>query len=254
MAIPSEFWSTSAQTLPVLALAQILEARAIIARWGATKWNGIQRVMVGLWIAPLVAYAWTTPICFNALRGIEPGKYWPQVIVWAINIGMGILVLSPALNLFMVANARPIARLATTHPIAMMKASRSTRHLMQKNEEQRQRVKELISRVLKNLNELEDLIKGASDLGELPESLTDKAAEIRAEGAAIIADLEKMLAEIETASTKTGRLTAESVQLRKDALDRTEIALRASFMALDGGLSGAANRGEPDPPKNHLEA
>ncbi|MEV8377839.1 hypothetical protein AB0P21_34190 [Kribbella sp. NPDC056861] len=240
--IPPEFWSTSAQTLPVLALAQILEARAIIARWGATKWNGIQRFMVALWIPPLVAYAWTTPICFNALRGVDTDQRWAQVITWSINLGMGILVLSPALNFLMIANARPLARMVTYHPIIMLKTNRSTRELLRRNEEQRQRVENLIAVVARNLSELGDISEETKKFEDTPVSILEKIEKIYADGAEINTELEEVLKSIKEASIKTEQLTAESVQRRKEALDKTEVALRASFLKLDVDISATTDQ------------
>lgn len=104
-----EFWSTSAQTLPVLALAQVIEARALASRF-KNQWGNAERFLIIWWSIPLAIYAVTTPICFMALLERPISERWANVVLWGITSGVSFLVANPALSFFVAANSRTIAR------------------------------------------------------------------------------------------------------------------------------------------------
>jgi hypothetical protein len=115
--VEPDFWSTSAQTMPVLALAVVVEARATMAKWESGKgalWKAIQGF---LWGIPLLFYGVATPMCLRALAGVEIGGFWVQAIPLAIFLGVVSLAIVPAGNLIVKANARPLAHVFFGLPI-----------------------------------------------------------------------------------------------------------------------------------------
>ncbi|WP_328333053.1 hypothetical protein OHA70_15570 [Kribbella sp. NBC_00382] len=109
---PSDFWATSAQTMPVLALAIVVEARAIMQNWVPGEDRGIKRLQGFLWGASLLIYAFSEPACFRALAGREVWSGWPDVIEQGIYLGMTTLVVAPAIEFLVRSNARGFARLS----------------------------------------------------------------------------------------------------------------------------------------------
>jgi hypothetical protein len=121
VSVPSEFWATSAQTLPVLALTHVIEIRALAARWKG-RWGKAQKFLVVWWSLPLLAYGVTTPVCFMALRERPVPDWWYEIVLWAIATGMAFLAINPALSFVAAANSRTIARLVASMEFVGFKA------------------------------------------------------------------------------------------------------------------------------------
>ncbi|TDU89456.1 hypothetical protein EV138_3024 [Kribbella voronezhensis] len=110
MAIEHDFWATSAQTLPVLALAQIIEARAIMSRWSRNgRFSVLQRIMMVTWAVPIIAYGYLIPSSLLALRDGAVPDYYAAIITNVVSVGVGVLILSPMLNILAYANSGAIA-------------------------------------------------------------------------------------------------------------------------------------------------
>ncbi|MDX6236490.1 MAG: hypothetical protein QOG10_1305 [Kribbellaceae bacterium] len=69
----SNFWATSAQTMPVLALAIVVEARAVMSRWKPGERRVDKAVQGLLWRLPLLSYVVAIDVCFYALSGTRWG-------------------------------------------------------------------------------------------------------------------------------------------------------------------------------------
>ncbi|WP_141684606.1 hypothetical protein [Micromonospora sediminicola] len=109
--IDSDFWTTGAQTMPVLALAIVVEARSIMSKWVPGERRILKSLQGLVWAAPLTVYAFAIPKCFEALAGGTVHPYWVKVISWGIALGVSSLVLNPALELLVRTNARLLAHI-----------------------------------------------------------------------------------------------------------------------------------------------
>ncbi len=110
---PLEFWATSAQTLPILALAVVVEARAIAANWIPGEHRWLKRIQVLLWGMSLGFSAIAENVCFNALAGQRVWAGWEFLIRSVVSFSLSILVLNPALEFVVRGYAGPVARLWT---------------------------------------------------------------------------------------------------------------------------------------------
>ena len=111
--INSDFWSTSAQTMPVLALAIVVEARAVMSKW-QSKENRLLHGVLGFgWAIPLILYGLSIPQCLLALSGRKVWDGWVQVIAYSVEAGVAVLILAPASQLLVRANSRPAAYAAS---------------------------------------------------------------------------------------------------------------------------------------------
>ncbi|MFG2037529.1 hypothetical protein [Dactylosporangium sp. NPDC048998] len=92
--IQPDYWSTSAQTMPVIALAIVVEARAVMARWtpGENRWYKAFQGLI--WSVPLLGYAFAVPACFRALAGRAVWQGWDEVIDFSISAGLSALLFS----------------------------------------------------------------------------------------------------------------------------------------------------------------
>ncbi|GAA0572475.1 hypothetical protein HPO96_17990 [Kribbella sandramycini] len=109
---PPDFWTTSAQTMPVLALALVVEARVIVRGWVPGRDRLFKSIQGFLWAFSLLSYAFATPACLRALAGKSVWSGWPLVIEQGIQVGIATLVVAPALELLVRANARAIAQMS----------------------------------------------------------------------------------------------------------------------------------------------
>ncbi|MDP9358456.1 MAG: hypothetical protein M3R02_24850 [Chloroflexota bacterium] len=115
----TDYWATIAEVIPVVAFAIVLEARAITLSWRQTKVPKALRVIQSLiWATILIVFAFTETNALQAVRGTEPPGWLPVVTEFAISGGMGILVLSPAVEVMVRANPEGTARILTVYPIA----------------------------------------------------------------------------------------------------------------------------------------
>ncbi|MEU9509415.1 hypothetical protein AB0D32_24405 [Micromonospora sp. NPDC048170] len=89
-----------------MALAIVVEARAIASKWKPGEQRLIKSIQGAFWATPLTIYAFAIPNCFVALAGGKVSAYWTTVIPIAISVGVTSLVLNPALELLIRSNAR----------------------------------------------------------------------------------------------------------------------------------------------------
>ncbi len=115
----SDYWATIAEVIPVIAFAIVLEARAITLSWRESKVPRAVRAIQSLfWGSILIVFAFTETSALQAVRGTEPPAWLPVLTEFAISGGMGILVLSPAIEVMVRANPEGTARILTVYPIA----------------------------------------------------------------------------------------------------------------------------------------
>lgn len=109
--VPShDYWATIATVMPVLALATVVEARAITSNWNFRTPRTYRLISVGLWGTTLAILTFGTNAAIRALRDLPVADWWPAVCEMAISASMGLLVLSPTLELLMKANAEGFGR------------------------------------------------------------------------------------------------------------------------------------------------
>jgi hypothetical protein len=112
---PTDFWATSAQTMPVLGLALVVEARVIMRGWEPGRdavWKSIQG---SLWGLSLLIYAFAEPACFRALAGEQVWSGWPTLIQAGVQVGSTALIVAPAIEFIIRANARIFVRLSPSN-------------------------------------------------------------------------------------------------------------------------------------------
>ncbi len=110
--------------MPVLALAIVVEARSLMTRWESGQ-GAIIKSFLGLsWGLPLLVYTFATPSCLMALTGQEVWSGWTVVIPNAMAMGLGSLVLTPALEILISSNAAALARFA--YPLIFLKPTLET--------------------------------------------------------------------------------------------------------------------------------
>lgn len=106
----ASYWATAAQIMAVLALALVIEARAIMSRWSNEHPRVIKRLQGALWAVPLAIYGIMLPRCLKALRGGHIWEGTSVVVELGISLGLGVLVLSPALDILIRANSYTVAK------------------------------------------------------------------------------------------------------------------------------------------------
>jgi hypothetical protein len=110
-AVSGEFWPVTAQVIPVLALATVLEARAIIQKWTKEIPRWLRFAWGVTWTTPLILLAVTELFAFRELAGDWAStSAWVAVAQLAIGLSLAVLVLTPALDLFLRSNAWIIVR------------------------------------------------------------------------------------------------------------------------------------------------
>lgn len=97
--------------MPVLALAIVVEARAIIAKWDTQDHRTFKGLQGLIWAFPLAVYALALPRCFIALAGSPVDPKWITIIQFGIAAGAGSLILNPAIEILVRSNVRALAHL-----------------------------------------------------------------------------------------------------------------------------------------------
>lgn len=97
------FWTTIATVVPVIALAVVLELRAYGSRWyDQPLWLRTPQAL--LWTIFLVAAYVAEGGAINALRrdiARPPPRWLPDLTTFVVTNGIGLLILTPALELLM---------------------------------------------------------------------------------------------------------------------------------------------------------
>jgi hypothetical protein len=117
--VPPDYWVAVATTVPILALALVLEAREIVRRWTTSTPRPWRTALSVLWAVPLLGFVVTEYYALKALRGEVAPSWLPPLGELAITGAMLILVLVPALDFFLVrAQAELLARMLALNPIS----------------------------------------------------------------------------------------------------------------------------------------
>lgn len=186
MATPtSAYWATSATVDPVLALALVLEARTVAAGWmtGVLPPFSYRVFLSVTWGVPLVAFAILEPSLLGALRG-NPSGAWA---VWAnevsVALALSTLVLGPAADLLVRANAELFAALLSRHPVIRLRTRRGQKQLLRLHAQitqlQHDMAKDDLESVIARLDAIEPVDLPAERHREL-ESLREQAATLKA--------------------------------------------------------------------------
>lgn len=116
-----EFWPTVATVIPVLALAIVVEARAIVAHWGergdikrAKAIRILQSILCVLWITPLILSIYLESTSFEALEDEKVSHTAVALVGPTVGFSLAVLVLAPAIELLIRTYARAFARLLLT--------------------------------------------------------------------------------------------------------------------------------------------
>lgn len=108
------YWTTTSQVAVVLALALVVEARAVMGRWTRTDPPTLVKSIQGItWTSSLLMLVVTIEHAVEYMR--FPGRedpFWPGLGSAAISSAVGSLIVNVALELAYRANARPVAWLS----------------------------------------------------------------------------------------------------------------------------------------------
>ena len=214
-----DFWATSAQTMPVFALALIVEARVIMRGWVPGRaWFG--KSLQGLvWAISLAIYALAEPACFRALAGEQVWSGWPGLIQFGVQIGTTALLLSPAIEVIVRSNARTLVRLSPRSVQNYWLTTRSRLSTARSFRRMSKKVGKIQAWRASALRELDDL---EADFRELPESEKRTAglaeiAERRADILAQMAEGAELLKEIDDLN-KDHRSTLSEFRTRRQKI------------------------------------
>lgn len=123
------YWATLAQVIPVFALALVLEARAIAARWDISTPTSLKAVQAIAWAVALVVLAFGESVALRALRGETPKSYWIPLAEGAISWCIGLLIIGPVLQLLVKSFANPLSHALTFGPVSRIRSWRIGRRL-----------------------------------------------------------------------------------------------------------------------------
>lgn len=175
------YWSAVATTLPLVALALVVEARALHATWlDMPRWL---RVATSLfWGGTLMTLALGESAALNALRGDDVSSKWPTAINYAVSFSMSALVVGPALLLLAKGNAELLVRVLTVHPLLRLRKSWARIGFFRRGLRLERQVVRDIRRAESMLDEIRELHNDLAvmvALGETPEPPPELARRIR---------------------------------------------------------------------------
>lgn len=213
--IPADYWVASATVAPVLALALVVEARAVLAKWTPETPPLPLRVLASLWwFAPLAAFFYLEPVMLDALRGIKPASWVPGVFEITVSVALANLALTPALDIAVRANADLLAALLSRHPVVRVLLWRMDRRVSQSRRyiaEGRQYAEQMVA-TLADLDEMRAEVDALNPPDNVPDADTDALRE-----------------RISTARAEVEKLHAETLR----RLDRAEQAAQGHTASLD---------------------
>ena len=228
-----DFWTTSAQTRPVLALAIVVEARAVISKWESREHRVLKGFQGAIWAIPLIIYTLALPRCFSALAGNAVSNFWVTLIQYGISAGAGALVLNPALEILVKANSRSVAILITPNlAFRIWRTRRRVRHL-------RRTAARLISDFRRQDIEVRSL-RHTIDNSASPSG--KEVNEIRAKLGSLIDSFPGRIQRLFEIDVELGSILQESTAIRKDSLDRLEEAIRSVDLSDLDRLDASAKR------------
>jgi hypothetical protein len=214
--------------MPVLALAIVVEARAIMRNWVPGHNRAGKRVQGFLWGASLLVYAFAESACFRALAGEHVWSGWAMVIQQGINLGMGTLVVAPAIEFLVRSNARAVVRLSRVrHPSGFLLAIQRRRQNAQlrRLSEEQAKMQVQIGIYLQRIDMFESWIPDAPDerlkllLAEIPERRAT-LLELQRSGMATRTRIDALLADAEAKDTEFRRRRKELLAQAEADLER----------------------------------
>jgi hypothetical protein len=117
-----EFWPAVAQVAPVLALALTIEARFLITRAGKSSGGWFERRWLPLVMTlALIGLAWTELTALQVLSGSSAGSQSDEWVIGWISLSLGLLVINPALDLFVAANADVLVKFLGRSPLLRLR-------------------------------------------------------------------------------------------------------------------------------------
>lgn len=182
------YWATTAQILPLVGLAVVLEVRVITSRWETwPEW--LRWIQGALWSLVLLAVALLTP---RALRATSPESSPPtwlnDVSEISISASLGVAVLSPAIHVAVRAFAGPLAGLFTAHPRFRFRLWRDERRVQKLRRQYNQaashheavvgryeQVMNQTGEILVRLNEVRETLEGVLADNNTPQSKKSNA-------------------------------------------------------------------------------
>ena len=126
---PAEYWVTVGTSLPVLALALVIEARSLASRWSSQTPRALRAVQALLWVLPLISATFSEAGILRALRGESVSSWVWRLCDVTILTSFAVLVLSPAIDLAVRGYAEFPARVFAARPAQLMKIRRLGRSL-----------------------------------------------------------------------------------------------------------------------------
>lgn len=100
--ISPDFWAVSAQVVPVLALAQVIEVRAFARQMTSKKkkfhasiWQRAAFVVYAVFVAALLVISFA--IAVSALATGDAGPRQASIIVYSLSVAMGLVIVTPLL-------------------------------------------------------------------------------------------------------------------------------------------------------------
>lgn len=111
------YWATMAQVLVVVALAVVVEARAIIAGWGLRSASKLRWLQCLVWAGILGWITFTLPRVVEATRpGAVVADSLDTQCQYLLSAALGVVVLGPATELFARGSAWQVAGIVNTTP------------------------------------------------------------------------------------------------------------------------------------------
>src|SRR5215217_811672 len=224
--VARDFWATSAQTLPVLALAQVVEARSIMARWGPGKWSLLQRFQVTFWTLPMIAYAYCIPLCFRALLGEEVADYNAVIVSQSVTAGISILVGSPILEFFLAANARALGRVVTVRPFQRLRIRWYIRQILRSIDAETKAVQEILTLANERIELIDSVKADPERVMNLPPDAIEEIDRLYAEGKEQRLDGVKRIELAAERRVEVLRAREEGIESRQELLDEFESYMR----------------------------
>lgn len=126
---PAEYWVTVGTIFPVLALALVVEARSLAARWTSHTPRVLRAVQTLLWVSPLIAATVSEAGILRALRGETVSSWVSRLCDVTVLSSFAVLVLSPAIDLAVRGYAEFLARVLAARPVQLIKILRLGRSM-----------------------------------------------------------------------------------------------------------------------------
>jgi len=127
--VTPDYWVTVATVIPVLALALVIEIRAVSQLWTEETPTWLMFIQATASAAPLVSFAILLPLALQGVRGQEMPSWLPTFSEYLVALSVGILFLSPAMGVLVRANARQVAALLTLAPGLRLRAWKAERRV-----------------------------------------------------------------------------------------------------------------------------